>query len=430
MLKRCSRFAVCIIAISSLFTFAAQAGARQKHTKASSEATKKSVSEVKPEVKNDDDGEASLDLGLRKNAAAMPTITADGSVLATSASHMILVDVATGSVLAQKAEDAKMYPSSMTKIMTLYLIFERLKQGILALDSRFTVSEKAWRMQGSKMFVPLGGQIMLEDLIRGIAIQSGNDACVVVAEGIAGSEEAFAKQMNDTAKKLGMNNSNFTDASGWPSPDNTTTAHDLSVLATAIIRDFPEYYHYLSEREFTFHGIRQFNRNLLLADPSLRVDGLKTGHTEAAGYGITLSALDPATQRRLVLVVNGLDSDAARAQEGKHLLKWGLQNFRNATVFTPGQEIVKAPVWMGSAREVPLTVSANVNLTLPKTGAAGAKASVSYVSPLMAPVAKGQEIGKLTLMQVDGSTREFPLVAGTGAGRLGFLARIPRALGL
>lgn len=405
MLKRWSWFVVGALVITSAFTFAAQA-------------------------EEDQVSEPALDLTLRTNAAAMPVKAADGSALETPASHMFLMDYETGSVLAQKAGDQKMYPSSMTKMMTLYIVFERLKQGTLSLTDQFTVSEKAWRMQGSKMFVPLGSQIALEDLIRGISIQSGNDACVAVAEAIAGSEEAFAKQMNDTAKKLGMANTNFTDSSGWPNPNNTTTPQDLAILAKAMIRDFPEYYHYLSEREFTYHGIRQFNRNLLLGNPSLKVDGLKTGHTEAAGYGITLSSVDPLTNRRLVLVLNGLDSEAARAQEGERLLKWGLANFSNVVAFASGQPLVQAKVWMAGVEEVPLTIASDIKISMPKTGQLATKAAVTYQSPLIAPVTRGQEVGKLTVTFADGSSKELPLLAGADAPKLSFFARIPRALGL
>lgn len=374
--------------------------------------------------------EPALDLSLRSKAAAMLMTTADGSAMTTPASHVYLVDYETGSVLADKAGQAPMYPSSMTKIMTLYVVFDRLKQGALTLSNEFTVSEKAWRIQGSKMFVPLGSQIGLEDLIQGIAVQSGNDACVVVAEGIAGSEEAFAKQMNDTAKAIGMTATNFVDASGWPHPEHLTTAHDLGVLAVRMVRDFPEYYHYLSEREFTFHGIRQFNRNLLLGNASLKVDGLKTGHTEAAGYGIVLSAVDPASKRRLVLVINGLDSEEARAQEGERLLKWGFVNFKNITPFVPGQSLTNAKVWGGQAREVALTVGSPVALTVPQSGQTATKASVQFQSPLVAPITKGQEVGKLTLTHADGSTREVPVLAAADVAKLSFFGRMARAFGL
>lgn len=383
--------------------------------------------------REDEGSEAGLDLTLRTKAAAMPVKTADGSAMETPASHMYLMDYDTGAVLASKAGDEKMYPSSMTKIMTLYLVFDRLKQGTLALNNQFTVSQSTWvkwNNRGSSMFLPINSQVSLEDLIRGIAIQSGNDACAVMAEGLAGSEEAFAKQMNDTAKQLGMINSHFTDSSGWPDPAHVTTAHDLAILGSALIRNFPQYYHYLSEREFTFHKIRQFNRNLLLNNPSLKVDGIKTGHTDAAGYGITLSAVDPATGRREILVVNGLDSTEARAQEGERLLKWGFMNFSNTVLFKPGQEITKAKVWMGGAREIPLTVANNVLATLPKTGKVSHRITVSYKSPLIAPVKMGQEVGKLSITGADGTCMTYPLVAGADDAKLSFFGRIPRALGL
>jgi D-alanyl-D-alanine carboxypeptidase (penicillin-binding protein 5/6) len=374
--------------------------------------------------------EASLDLSLRTAALTQPVTTADNSAMETPASHMLLVDYDTGTILASKAPDARMYPSSMTKIMTLYMIFDRMKKGELTLANQFTVSEKAWRMQGSKMFVPLGEQVGLEDIIRGIAIQSGNDACIVIAEGIAGSEQAFAGQMNDTAKKIGMTGSNFVDASGWPHPEHVTTPRDLAVLGTALIRDFPEYYHYLAEREYSYNGIRQFNRNLLLGNAALKVDGIKTGHTDAAGYGIVLSAVDPATKRRLILVLNGLESEAARAQEGERLLQWGFRSFDNAVAFKAGNGIVNAPVWMGGVKELPLGVASDVKLTLPKTAAANVKASVSYQTPLIAPVKAGQEVGKLTLTFADNTTSEFPLVATADVESLGFFGRIGRVLGM
>ena len=367
----------------------------------------------------------SLDAALRETARALPLTTADGATLASNASHILLLDADTGTVLADKAADAPMYPSSMTKMMTLYLVFDKLKQGTIKLDTRFTISEKAWRMQGSKMFVPLGEAVTVEDLIRGIAIQSGNDACIAVAEGIAGSEEAFAKQMNDTAKKLGMANSNFVDASGWPHADHQTTARDLATLAYALIRDFPQYYHYFSEKEFIYHGITQFNRNLLLGDVTLGVDGLKTGHTEAAGYGITLAARDPVSGRRLILVVNGLDSEVARAEEGKALLTWGLRNFKNLTLVKPGQTITQAKLWLGQQPTVPLTVKDSVTLTVPATiSAADIKFISTYKTPIKTPVMLGQEVGTLTIKLPTGASKEVPLVAGETVMQKGFVGRI------
>ncbi len=374
--------------------------------------------------------ESELDLTLRTDAAALPVVTANLGTLESPASHMLLLDYNTGVVLASKAADKKMYPSSMTKMMTLYMLFDRLQQGTLSLSSKFTASEKAWRMQGSKMFVPLGEQISVEDLIRGIAIQSGNDACVVVAEGLAGSEAAFAGQMNEMAAKLGMTGSHFVDASGWPHADHYTTAHDLAVLAAALIRDFPQYYHYLSEHEFTYHGIRQFNRNLLLREEGMHVDGLKTGHTDAAGYGITLSAKDPQTGRRLILVVNGLSSEAERASEGERLLNWGFLNFDDLTLFAAGAPVVKAKVWGGAAQEVALVAEADVVMSIPKTGRDKISITASYPTPLTAPVEVGKAYGSLTITLPNGAVREVPLVAASGVEKLSFFGQIGRAFGL
>ena len=365
------------------------------------------------------------EIALRANAAAAPLITADGAALQSKASHILLLDADTGTVLADKAADATMYPSSMTKMMTLYMVFDKLKQGTLKLNSTFTVSEKAWRMQGSKMFVPIGESVVLEDLIRGIAIQSGNDACIAVAEGIAGSEEAFASQMNETAKKIGMQHSHFVDASGWPHPDHVTTPRDLATLAAALIRDFPQYYHYFSEKEFVYHGIHQFNRNLLLGDPVLGVDGLKTGHTEAAGYGITLSARDATSGRRLILVINGLDSEAARAEEGRALLTWGLRNFKNVTIAKPGQALLQADAWLGKTATVPLTVKESVTLTVPASvSLSDIKLTFTYTGPIKTPVMAGQEVGKLTIKLPTGAIKDVPLVAGETVLRRGFFGRL------
>lgn len=364
---------------------------------------------------------------LRNAGIASPIITADGSQFASPASHIFLIDYDTGSVLMSRAADAKMYPSSMTKMMTLYLVFERLKQGTLSLTQTFTVSENAWRMQGSKMFVPLGEQVTLEDLIRGISIQSGNDACVTVAEGIAGSEESFAKLMNDKAQKLGMVNSHFMNSNGWPDVNHYTTARDLAILGAALVRDFPEYYHYFGEREYTYHNIRQFNRNLLLGNPSMLVDGLKTGHTDAAGYGITLSAKEVATGRRLVLVVNGLNSTEERASEGERLLSWGFHSFDDVTLFKSGTAITQAKVWLGKNPTVPLTTLWDAKVSMPKIGDHQVKITAEYKGPLSTPVKKGDQVGVLKIA-MNGTVQEIPLVAAEDDARLSRIGRIPRVI--
>jgi D-alanyl-D-alanine carboxypeptidase (penicillin-binding protein 5/6) len=374
--------------------------------------------------------DAAPDYSLKEEGAKAAVSTADGSALETIASHMMLIDARSGTVLAEKASSAKMYPSSMTKMLTLYVIFDRLKQGIVSLDSQFTVSETAWRMQGSKMFVPLGASIPLQELILGIAVQSGNDACVTAAEGIAGSESAFAQLMNETAQKLGMKASNFVDSSGWPNPNHYTTAHDLAILGVALMRDFPEYYHYFAVPEFTYHNIRQFNRNLLLKDTALGVDGLKTGHTEAAGYGITLSAKELATGRRLVLVINGLDSEAARAEEGRKLLTWGFRNFAEMQLASPKKPVLHAKVWMGESATVPLVPAQPLVLSVGYANKDKIKLEASYNGPIAAPIKAGDVLGKLTATLPNGATKEVPLVAGESVEKLGFIARGLAAYGL
>ena len=242
----------------------------------------------------------------------------------TSAGQAILVDANTGTVLFEKNADEITFPSSMTKLMTIYLVFAHLADGSLHLDDELPVSEKAWRMQGSKMFVEVGTSVRVEDLLRGVVVQSGNDATVVLAEGLAGSEEAFAVEMTEMAQELGMTNSVFRNASGWPDPDHVSSARDLAILAQRTIEDFPQYYHYYAEEVFVWHDIEQHNRNPLLYNTP-GADGLKTGHTEAAGYGLTASA--ERDGRRLILVVNGLASTQERASEGQRLIEYGFREF-------------------------------------------------------------------------------------------------------
>ncbi len=348
---------------------------------------------------------------------------------AVRSSHMILLDADSNTILAQKHADERMFPSSMSKLMTLYAVFEELKKGTLKLTDQFTVSERAWAIQGSKMFVPIHGSVGVEDLIHGIATQSGNDACIVVAEGLAGSEEAFAQRLNETAKKLGMNGSHFVNASGWPDENHYTTARDLSTLALHLVHDFPEYYPYFSTPEFTYNNIRQYNRNPLLNRGGLGVDGLKTGHTEIAGYGIVLSAKQSASGRRLVLVVNGLSSMKEREQEGEALLNWGFRNFETVSLVKAGQVVAKAPVWLGDESDVELSVGEDVKLTLPIGKASAATAKAVFESPVAAPITQGQPVGKLVITLPSGDTRNVPLLAAKSVEKKGAFARIPTVIG-
>ena len=323
-----------------------------------------------------------------------------------------LLDFASGQLLAGKEPDTRVEPASITKVMTVYVAFDEIKHGHLHLDDQALISEKAWRegkdSSESRMFVDVGSHVKIEDLLRGIIIQSGNDATVALAEHIAGSEATFAEMMNQYAKKLGMANTHFVDASGMPDAQHYTTARDLTLLGRALIRDFPEQYKIFSEREFVFHNIRQGNRNILLdMDPT--VDGIKTGHTSAAGYCLLASSVRDG--RRLISAVMGDTSTKERANSSRALLGYGFRFFETVQIFGPAQPAAKAYVWKGSGPEVPLGVAAPVSLTLPR----GARAQLQFTpvidGKIVAPVAAGQKVGTVSVT-LDGKTlRTDPLVA-------------------
>lgn len=337
----------------------------------------------------------------------------------TAAEQAIMIDYETGMVLFEKNADQKMPTSSMSKVLTMYVVFDALKSGRISLDTEFTVSEKAWRKGGSKMFVEAGDSVKVEDLIRGVIVQSGNDATIVLAEGLAGTEDAFANALNSTARRLGMANSHFANASGWPDPDHYSTARDLATLALATIRDFPDYYHYYGEHEFTYNNIKQPNRNPLLYR-NIGADGIKTGHTEVGGYGLMASGTRGG--RRVVLIVNGLKDEKARAQEGSRLLDWGLRGFENVSLFSSGETVEYAPVVMGEAEQVPLAVQQDVKITVPIAVRNDLEVHVEYESPLIAPIEKGQKVGTLKIAVPRVEDIEVPLVAASDVGSLGFFA--------
>jgi serine-type D-Ala-D-Ala carboxypeptidase (penicillin-binding protein 5/6) len=345
--------------------------------------------------------------------------------LDTKAKQMILVDFKTGTVLSGKNQDEKMYPSSMTKLMTAYLAFEQLKNGTLSLDDTFSVSKKAWETGGSKMFVRVDTRVRVEDLLRGIIIQSGNDATIVVAEGLAGSEEAFARKMTDKARELGMMNTNFKNASGLPDPDHYTTARDLATLAAALIRNFPEYYHFYSETEFTFSDITQQNRNPLLYR-DVGVDGLKTGHTEAAGYGLTASAV--RNGQRLIVVVNGLESTRERAQEPERILDWGFREFGTFPLFSAGETVADATVWLGTEARVPLIVQEPVSIVMRRAVRDDLKVTLKTQEPIAAPIEPGSVQGELVVSAPGLDTITIPVVAGEPVERLGSFGRLQSAV--
>lgn len=363
-------------------------------------------------------------------AAALVLISAlafagDTRAIETKAKQAVLIDASTGAVLLDKDADTSMPPSSMSKMMTIYLLFDSLKSGSLSLDDSFAVSRRAWRWGGSKMWVLVDTRVRIEDLIRGIIIHSGNDASIVVAEGLAGSEEAFADMMNERGAAIGLENSRFANATGWPAEGQYVTARDLAQLALRTIRDFPEFYHYYGEKSFTYNDIRQGNRNPLLYQ-NLGADGLKTGHTEAAGFGLTASA--ERNGRRLILVVNGLESERDRSRESARLLDWGFREFDNYPLFTAGETVEDAGVWLGRDETVPLVVDRDVVVTLPRRARRNMKVSVVYEGPVPAPIAKGAKIATLRIAAPDFETIELPLRAGADIAQLGFAGRLGAAL--
>jgi len=363
-------------------------------------------------------------------AGALAALVAFGGAeaaraLETAAREAVLIDHETRQVLLEKNAEARMPPSSMTKLMTLYVVFSRMKEGRLSAEDRLPVSEKAWRTGGSKMFVKVGDSVRVIDLLRGVIVQSGNDACVVLAEGLAGSEEAFARLMTEKGKEIGLTGSNFRNASGWPDPDHYMTAHDLAVLAIRLIDDFPEFYAMFKETEFVYNDIKQGNRNPLLYK-SVGADGLKTGHTEAAGYGLTASAVQDG--RRLVLVVNGLGGVNQRSQESERLLAWGFREFENLRLFKAGETVETAEVWLGRQPGVAMMLERPLTLTLPRAGRDGLKVVANYKTPVAAPVEKGQQVGTLRVEAAGMAPVERPLLAAEAVPRMGFFRRIGAVL--
>lgn len=349
---------------------------------------------------------------------------ASAQAIETSAREAFIMDFDTGAVLLDKEGNTLTEPASMTKMMTVHMLFKHLKDGSVSMDDTFHVSEKAWRKGGSKMFVEVNSNVSVTDLLHGIIVQSGNDAAIVVAEGLAGTEEAFADEMTEEARAIGMNKSVFKNATGWPAEGHLVTVHDLAILARDTIRNFPELYKLYAVKEFTYNGIRQPNRNPLLGT-SAGVDGLKTGHTEAAGYGLTASA--ERDGRRLIIVVNGLDSVRERRTESQKLLDWGFREFDNYDLFAQGETVSAANVWLGAESKVDLVADKDILLTLPRSASRDMKVSVVYEGPIPAPIAQGDQIATLKVEVPDQETIEFPLYAAHDVGRLGFVGRIGAA---
>jgi serine-type D-Ala-D-Ala carboxypeptidase (penicillin-binding protein 5/6) len=342
----------------------------------------------------------------------------------TSGTAAIIVDHATGTILFEKNAHAPMPPASMSKLMTLYMLFEAIRDGRVSEDTLFVVSSKAQGMGGSRMFVEAGTSVPVIDLIRGIIVQSGNDACVVVAEGLTGSEEAFARAMTERAHELGMTDTTLKNASGWPEEGHAMSAADLAILSRRIIDDFPQFYTMFDETEFTWNGITQQNRNPLLA-LGVGADGLKTGHTQEAGYSLTGSAVQDG--QRIVFVVNGLQSAQERRIETEQMVRWAFANFQPVRFFDQGETVGMAEVWMGEVPTVPLVAPRNLHMLVPHDAKAAVTAQVVYRGPVEAPVAAGDTIADLVVTVPDREPARFPLVAAADVPRGGLLRRIEAA---
>lgn len=338
----------------------------------------------------------------------------------------VLMDFGSGQVLAASNESERMEPASLTKLMTAYAVFDALRAGKLKLDDSVLISEHAWRVggagtDGSTSFMPIGSQVPVEILLKGMIIQSGNDASIALAERVAGTEEAFAQLMNAYAKRLGMAGTNYENATGLPSPNEYTTPKDQSLLAQALVRDFPEYYHYFSEREFTYNGIKQHNRNGLLARDST-VDGLKTGHTEAAGYCLVTSA--QRNGMRVVAVIMGSPSIKAREDGSAALLNYGFGFFESHRFNAAGEALLTAKVWKGEAKSVQIAPVADVLLTVPRGQIGNIKTTLEVPPSLIAPLARDREVGRLRLSLDGKELGSWPLFPVADVAEAGFFGRL------
>ena len=339
---------------------------------------------------------------------------------ALEASAYLFFDAQSGQILTSKNPDARIEPASLTKLMTAYLTFDALKNGRLKLDQQLTASERAWKSEGSRMFLDPKVPVSVDNLIKGMIVQSGNDACVTLAEAIAGSEEGFAQMMNAQAKKLGMNNSHFANSTGLPDPQLYTTVRDLATLSNALIRDFPQYYPTYSIKSFTYNNITQPNRNLLLYRDS-SVDGLKTGHTDSAGFNLIASS--KRDDRRVITVVVGTKSMEARATESSKLLNWGLSHFQTPKLYDAGKPLSKVKVYKGSENELDVGFLQAVYVTLPR-GSDEVTPVLETIQPVVAPVKKGAELGTLKLMSGNKVLAERKVVALQDIEEAGFFGRM------
>ena len=358
------------------------------------------------------------------------SINNNAHAIETRATHAILVDYETGMVLFEHNPDTLMSPASMSKLMTVLMVLEAVEDGRISMNDKFFVSDDAWRRGGSKsgsstMFLNARSRVSVENLLRGVIIQSGNDACIALAEGLGGSELGFAEMMTERARDLGMENSTFVNSTGWPDEEHKTTARDLAYLTKHLIKNHFSSYGMFAERSFTWNGITQQNRNPLLY-ANMGADGLKTGHTQDSGYGLVASA--EQNGRRLILVVNGLQSKKERASEARKLMNWGFRAFTNDALATPDDVLVRAPVWQGEFARVGLAPSKAFRVVLPRTGLRKMVVTASYDKPILAPITKGMRVGKLRVTLPGLETQEIDLVTTANIEREGMLGRALSAI--
>ena len=359
-------------------------------------------------------------------AASLPARAVE---ITSSAEFAYVTDFGSGKVLMEKSPDSYMKPASMAKIMTVYIAFQRIADGSLSMDDTFLISEKAWKKGGSKTFVEVGKQVSVRDLLYGVIVQSGNDAAIAIAEGISGTEDGFAEEMNYVARALGMTNSVFKNSTGWPDPDQHTTARDLNILATALIRDFPpdEYpdlYPIFVEKNFTFNGIKQGNRNPLVYGTQ-GADGLKTGHTEESGYGLVGSAIRDG--QRVIMVLNGMESMKQRSSESRRLMDLMFREFKLYKFFDAGEPVDHANVWLGNAGKVGMVLEEPLHTVMARSDRRKMTMTVQWNDPVPAPIKAGQTIGTL-VVKVPGETKTYDLLAAEDVRALGMFDRVGEAL--
>lgn len=342
--------------------------------------------------------------------------------LDTTAKQAIIYDLDTKSIIFEKNADQMMSPSSMSKLLTVYYIFKKISNGDVSLTDKFRVSKKAWKKGGSKMFLEYNSMVTIEDLLRGIIVQSGNDACITIAEGFSGSEENFAEELNDLAFEMGLKNSNFTNSTGWPDPDHLTTSRDLLTVAIKTIIDFPDLYKLYSEKEFTYNKIKQINRNPLLFVDDF-ADGLKTGHTSLGGYGLIASSL--RNKRRVILIVNGLKSNNERKKESLRLMDAAFFQFTNFKVFEKNNFKEKLYVWNGVQNSVIAYSKKDLTITLPRGLKKDLKVTINYESPLSAPISKDQKIAEIFIKNKKNEIiKKFPLYSYEEITEMSFIRKI------